>query len=109
VEVDLPARVAAKHGLNQATALLAVEIDPDGPAKKAGIQIGDWILAIDNRHAESLGTFLEILDGDLIGKSVKLQILRGADFALAEKRLKVVRLEPTKSNSYQADDVKWTN
>lgn len=92
VELDLPAQAALKHSLNQTTALLAIEIDSDGPAKKAGIQVGDWILAIDDRRVESLGTFLEILDGELIGKSVKLQILRGSDFALAEKRLKVVKM-----------------
>jgi serine protease DegS len=92
-ELDLPAQVVSKHGLKQATALLVMEIDPDGPAKKAGIHVGDWLLAIDNQRVDSLGTFLDILDGDLIGKTVTLQVLRGSDFALAEKRVKVVKLE----------------
>jgi S1-C subfamily serine protease len=92
VELDLPAQAASKHGLRQVTALLATEIDSDGPAQKAGIQVGDWILAIDDRRIESLETFLEILNGDLIGKSVKVQILRGFDYALAEIRLEVESL-----------------
>jgi S1-C subfamily serine protease len=91
VDLDLPAQVVARHRLSQATALLVLEVEPAGSAEKAGIKEFDWILSIENRRIESLEVFLDVLDDTLIDKAVQVQILRGADFSLATKRVRVAK------------------
>jgi len=93
VNVDLPAQVASRHQLGQSTALLIQDLDPKGPAAQAGIQTGDWLLSIDDHPVATLESLLQVLDGALIGKSVLVRILRGSDLSLAQKRVKVAKLE----------------
>jgi S1-C subfamily serine protease len=92
-ELSLPGDVMSKHRLNQGTAIWVEKLVCDGSAKKAGVQEGDWILAIDNRQVESLESFIKILDGELVGRTVTLRVLRGLDHALAEKHVEVVKLD----------------
>lgn len=93
VDSELPAAVVTRHNLSQSTALLVLDVEPDGSAEKAGIKEFDWILAMENRRIEGLEVFLDILDDTLIGKTVQVQILRGADFSLATKHVRVAKLE----------------
>lgn len=93
VDSELPARVVARHSLSQSTALLVLDVEPDGPAEKAGIKGFDWILSIEDRRIESLEVFLDVLDDALIGKAVQVQILRSADFSLATKRVRVTKFK----------------
>jgi len=48
----------------------------DSPAKKAGLQIGDQIVGIDNQKFEFIDQFKSALH-DSIGKQISLNILRG--------------------------------
>lgn len=72
--VRLPAKSAAVAG--QESALLVVSIQPDGPADKSGLMLGDVILGIDGRPLEDMGDLLETLSDDRIGKQLKLRVLR---------------------------------
>lgn len=91
LECDLPAEVARVHSLKQTTGILVDDIEPDSPAEKVGIEPDDWILAINGQAIESLAFFLEKMDEN-IGKAVAVRLIRG-DGSLAEKRVKVERLE----------------
>lgn len=95
IEGELPAQVVAKHGLKQATALWVTEIEAEGAARKAGIRAGDWILRVGDERVDGLEAFLEILRGDLVGTSVAVQVLRGADFAIAERQIEIAKLSPS--------------
>jgi S1-C subfamily serine protease len=58
-------------------ALLVVGVAPGGPAARAGIFVGDVILAFDGQPIESPEELLDVLTGDRVGRDVSLRVLRG--------------------------------
>jgi S1-C subfamily serine protease len=58
-------------------ALLVVAVTPDSPAARAGILVGDVILAFDGQTIESPEQLLDVLTGDRIGRDASLRVLRG--------------------------------
>jgi serine protease DegQ len=57
--------------------LLIIAITPDGPAAKAGVLIGDVILAVDEQPIGSPEELLDWLTGNRVGKTATLRLLRG--------------------------------
>jgi serine protease DegQ len=57
--------------------LLVLAITPGGPAAKAGVLVGDIILELDGQAVASTDDLLKLLDGDRVGRSLPLRILRG--------------------------------
>jgi len=57
--------------------LLVVAVSPDAPAARAGILVGDVILAADGQTIGSPEELLDWLTGDRIGKAATLRLLRG--------------------------------
>jgi S1-C subfamily serine protease len=72
--VRLSKRAAAVAG--QEVALLVVSVEPDGPSDKAGLLLGDALLALDGRALEEMGDLLETLGDDRVGKDLRAKILR---------------------------------
>jgi S1-C subfamily serine protease len=58
-------------------ALLVVAVTPDSPAARAGILVGDVILAFDGQPIESPEELLDVLTGDRVGRDASLRLLRG--------------------------------
>ena len=56
--------------------MLLVSIEKDTPAAKAGLLLGDVIVAIDGKSLESFDQLLDVLSGDSVGKKVSLAIVR---------------------------------
>ena len=56
--------------------LLLVSIEKDTPAAKAGLLLGDVIVAIDGKSLESFDQLLDVLSGDSVGKKVSLDVVR---------------------------------
>jgi S1-C subfamily serine protease len=75
--VRLPDTVARERGM--ATALLIVAVEPGGPAEKAGIFLGDVLLALDGQPASDPGALQTILDEDRVGKEIAVAVLRGGE------------------------------
>lgn len=70
----LPSPLAGTIG--QETGILVNSVEPDGPADRAGLIIGDVLLALDGRpllHPESL---MALLHGDRVGQPATLRLLR---------------------------------
>jgi S1-C subfamily serine protease len=73
--VRLPAGLAEQ--LKQETGLLVVSVEPNGPADKAGLMLGDAIVAVAGEPIRQLDDLLGTLSGDRVGKTVSVKIVRG--------------------------------
>jgi S1-C subfamily serine protease len=78
-DVPLLRRVTRFHRLAQASGVLATSVEPGGPARAAGLQDGDIIVALDTHAVTSIDDLHRLLGEDRIGTTVTLGILRGAE------------------------------
>jgi S1-C subfamily serine protease len=70
--------------------LLLVSIEKDTPAANAGLLLGDVIVAIDGKKLEGFDQLLDLLSGEVVGKMVRLDLVRGgrpqtADLVIGER------------------------
>jgi len=75
--VRIPSRIVEAHGLSTSAALIVVNVEPDGPADKAGLLVGDMLVALNGIAVKETDDVQAVLDPELIGKSVKASIIRG--------------------------------
>jgi S1-C subfamily serine protease len=75
--VRLPS--AAQEQLNQETGLLIVSVEPDSPADKGGLVLGDTIVGMDGETIRHHDDLLALLSGDRASNKVPLQIVRGGE------------------------------
>lgn len=73
--VRLPA--ALSNQLNQETGLLLVAVEPDSPADKGGLLLGDTIVALDDSAVRQHDDLLAQLGADRVGMDVSIRIIRG--------------------------------
>jgi S1-C subfamily serine protease len=77
----LPPRLASQLG--RKAGVEVVEVVGDGPASAAGLRAEDLIVAVDDSPVEGMGDLLRLMDGALIGATVRLDVLReGRELAL---------------------------
>ncbi len=74
----LPASL--KEQLNQETGLLVVNVEPDSPADKGGLVLGDTIVGLDGSAVRHHDDLLALLTGDRVDKKVPVSIVRGGEF-----------------------------
>lgn len=74
-----PLPPAARHGLAQEAALLLLGVEPGGPADRAGLLPGDFLLALDGRGLEEPGDLAWGLAETPSGAAVTLRILRAGE------------------------------
>jgi S1-C subfamily serine protease len=73
--VRLPATL--EQQLGQETGLLLVAVEPNSPAEKGGLLIGDILVALDGEPVRVPDELLAGLTGDKVGGQVKLKLVRG--------------------------------
>ena len=75
--VDIPesARKALKR--EQEHGLLVLWLEEKGPAEKSGLLVGDIIVAISGQAVGDPDDLFAALNGDIVGKSIAVEILRG--------------------------------
>lgn len=73
--VRLPA--ALEQQLGQETGLLLVAVEPNSPAEKGGLMLGDVIVALDGHPVRVPDELLAGLTGDKVGKDAKIKLVRG--------------------------------
>ena len=66
-----------RRGGESEEALLVVGVSGDGPAAKAGVLVGDVILALDDHAITAPEELLDLLANDRAGKIATLKVLRG--------------------------------
>ena len=73
--VALPETQRGAEGREEA--LLVIAVTTGSPAARAGVLVGDVILAFDGQPVESPEDLLDLLIGDRVGRGVTLHMLRG--------------------------------
>ena len=63
--------------LDQETGLLLVSVEPNSPADRAGLLLGDTIVGLDGQALRHLDDLVGILSDDAVGTSVAIKIVRG--------------------------------
>ena len=71
----LPEALASQ--LEQETGLLLVSVEPGSPAERSNLFMGDTIVSLDGQPVRHLDDLFSILNGERVGKSVPVRILRG--------------------------------
>ena len=75
--VELQQQLRSRLGLDRGAALLVVSIEPDGPSAAGGLLVGDVIMAIAGRPVGEPEDVLKALDGDTVGRTLPLKLVRG--------------------------------
>jgi S1-C subfamily serine protease len=78
-DVPLLRRVTRFHRLTQTAGVLVISIEPDGPARSAGLQEGDIVVSLDSRPVASLDDLHRLLTEERIGTVATLGILRATE------------------------------
>jgi S1-C subfamily serine protease len=66
--------------------VLVVDIDPEGPAKRAGLLLGDVITSWNGKSIDRVREVMHSLDPECVGATVELNLIRGG----ATTRLQVI-------------------
>ena len=74
--VRLPRNIRESLKLTAETGVLIVSVEPDGPAEKAGIMLGDVLVAIDGNPLRDVRGVQAFLTTAQIGKTVKASLIR---------------------------------
>ncbi len=77
VPVRLPTRLAEAAG--RETALLVSAVEPDSPAERAGILLGDALLSIGGGPLGDAQDLLPLLEEERIGDALPVRIARGGE------------------------------
>lgn len=72
--VQLPAELERTVG--QASALLLVSVQPDGPAARAGFMLGDVLLGLEGSPVSQVSDLLPFLEEDRVGQELSARVLR---------------------------------
>jgi S1-C subfamily serine protease len=75
--VPLPSSLEAVAG--QPAGLVVVGVEPGGPAERAGIVLGDVLIALDGHALRHPGDLLPLLEEERIGAEGVLRLLRGGE------------------------------
>jgi len=86
-EVPLPQEWRASAGSDQEHGLLIMHVAPDGPAKRAGINLGDLIVGADAQPVHGFRHFYHMLALKRTGEMVKLRVLRAGNASEVEVTL----------------------
>jgi S1-C subfamily serine protease len=74
--VELPRRLAREHDLLEETAVLVVGVENAGPAQRAGLEIGDLIVAFDAVPIASIDDLHSQLTDARVGSTTDVTIIR---------------------------------
>ncbi len=75
--VRLPETTRQSLNLPNSIGIIIVSIDPDAPADRAGILLGDVIATMNGNAVEDVSDVQEILNSQSVGQTLTLQVVRG--------------------------------
>jgi len=72
----IPRRHAVVAGVENKMGALLAQIEPDGPAAKAGLLPGDVVVRLDGVEIHGVDDLIRVLDRDRIGRRLAMDVLR---------------------------------
>jgi S1-C subfamily serine protease len=63
-------------GVENKMGALLMQIEPDGPAAKAGLLPGDVVIRLDGVNINGVDDLIRVLDRDRIGRRLAMDVLR---------------------------------
>jgi S1-C subfamily serine protease len=72
-------RISRFHQVPTQTGVLVTTVEPDSPAVRAGLQVGDILIAFAGQPVESVDALHKLLSEEPIGASVALTLIRGTE------------------------------
>jgi len=75
--VRLPPTFRRSAGVESEIGLVVVSVEPDSPAERGGVLIGDVLLALDDRPVSEPGDVTAVLGAERIGRPAVLRVARG--------------------------------
>ena len=82
--IAFPEGTASALNLPSDRGLLVILIEPNGPAANAGIVVGDILVRVGGNNLHSARSLQPALDGENIGKPVKVDLVRGGKLISVE-------------------------
>jgi S1-C subfamily serine protease len=77
--VDIQEVLRLRLGLQQTSGLMLLGLEPDAPAERGGLLLGDILLAIGGRVVEDGEALQMALGPQAIGQSIPIRLIRGGD------------------------------
>jgi serine protease Do len=94
--IPVPSEVAESTKIEQERGVVVLKVESGSPAKKAGIAFGDIIVRFNDKPIVSVSDLPRLLTEDLIGKKIKIGVLR------AEKLVELT-IAPTSAKEEESD------
>src|SRR5262245_38615047 len=79
--VRLPRKLREELKLANETGIMIVRVEPDSPAEKAGVTLGDVLVALNGSPVRDIDDVQVYLAGEHIGTPVKASVIRGGTLA----------------------------
>jgi S1-C subfamily serine protease len=76
-QTAIPRRLRLAAELAQDSAIIVAAIEPGSPAERAGLAVRDIVVTLDGKPVTGADDLIRLLTGDQIGRSVKIDLLRG--------------------------------
>lgn len=83
----IPRRHAVVAGVDNAMGALLAQIEPDGPAARAGLLPGDVVIKLDGVGVHGVDDLIRALDRDRISRTLQMEVLRMG-------RLRAIEIHP---------------
>ncbi len=80
-------RLPRSFGIQQASALIVLSVEPESPAEQAGVIAGDILVSLDGQPTSEVNDVLAALEADRIGHTVLAQLIRGGEARQIEIRI----------------------
>jgi S1-C subfamily serine protease len=76
--------LAQAHALPSRRAIMVVSLDPNGPARAAGVHVGDIIITLDGEAVPGVRSLYARLTPESVGRNAELRMVRAGQIATAK-------------------------
>lgn len=82
--VRLPESVRKKLGLDEGAGVIVLGMEPEGPAERAGVLVGDVVLSLGGRGVSDAIEAQYALGAESVGGTVSAKIVRGGEIVMLD-------------------------